>query len=83
MVSQLAPVEISEVRQTAKLIVNSQDVSISAVETAQDAMDEMMREAADYGITNAEVIAAILGPAFGKRARGCDCHSCRYRREEL
>ena len=82
MVSQLAPVEISEVRQTAKLIVNSQDVSISAVETAQDAMDEMMREAADYGITNAEVIADILGPAFGKRARGCDCHSCRYRREE-
>ena len=49
-------------------------------EAASEALRSLRGEVVGYGFSEADVIRAILRPAF-ERKRGCDCPSCASRRD--
>ncbi len=73
--------EISKLRVTAARFIQQEPTSPEAVEAARDALDAMCQGAARHGLSTADVIRAVLGPAF-EADRGCGCHSCRSRRDQ-
>ena len=48
----------------------------------RDDIAHMIREASQYGFTEADVVRAVLRPLLDRK-RHCDCWSCRARRGEL
>ena len=73
--------EISAVRATIKQLVHGQPVPETVIQLARDTVQSMRQEASGYGLTEADVIRAVLSPSF-ERARGCDCPTCKARRAE-
>ena len=73
--------EISAVRSTIKQIIHGQPVPDNVIQLARDTVQSMRQEASGYGLTEADVIRAVLLPTF-ERHRGCDCPTCKARRDE-
>ncbi len=73
------PMAVSEVRLTVAQLARQEDVAEARVEAARDAFWNICRRGREYGLTHADVVRAILRPAFQRR-RGCDCPSCKARR---
>ena len=73
--------EVSDVRGIVALMVIDEPIAPIVVDVARDTLEAMLEEAAKYGLTDADVIRAVLQPVFQKK-RGCECHSCRSRRAE-
>ncbi len=81
MASKIDENEIRELRQTAARTINTGDASSDISLSAQHLLDEIRKEAADHGFSDAEVVRAILRPIF-KKTKGCDCFTCKARRSE-
>ena len=71
--------EISEVRAVVKRVGHGQPVPERVIELARDTVLSMCREASEHGLTQGDVIRAVLYPAF-ERHRGCECPTCKARR---
>ena len=81
MASKTDENEIRELRQTASQTINTSDVPSDVSLSAQHLLDEIRKEAAEHGFSDAEVVRAILRPVF-KKTKGCDCFTCKARRSE-
>ena len=73
--------EMSEVRGVAARFVRDEPLPRGDLQVANDTLQIMRKEAARYGLTEADVVRAILRPVFEKK-RGCDCPTCKARRTE-
>lgn len=73
--------EVSDVRGIVALMVIDEPIAPIVVDVARDTLEAMLEEAAKYGLTDADVIRAVLQPVFQKK-RGCECYSCKSRRAE-
>ena len=73
--------EISAVRATVKKLVHGQPIPDKVIQLARDTVQSMRQEASGYGLTEADVIRAVLLPSF-ERERGCECPTCKARRAE-
>ena len=71
--------EVADVRGLVNRLIQEQPASIAAIEAARSSMQQIFEQAAEHGLTAAEVVKAVLQPAF-ERKRGCDCPSCNTRR---
>ena len=72
--------EIDKIRRIVISEFTGSDADVSAADTARVLLDTMRKEAEEYGITEAEVIRAVLRTVF-REEKGCECYSCRARRE--
>ena len=70
---------VSQVRRILSQYVNGEQVLDGALEAARFTIRSMCSEAAQHGITAAEVIRSVLRPVFERRSL-CDCATCRSRR---
>ena len=74
--------DFSEVRAIAARTVREEQTPNDLIEAARETLQVMCREAAEYGLTTADVVGALLRPVFKKR-RSCDCPTCQGHRDEL
>ena len=79
MIRQAQLMEISEVRALVTQVVREHPVPHRVVHAARDTLQAMCDEAAQYGLTTADVVKALLYPVFEKK-RSCDCPTCKDRR---
>lgn len=79
MTQQAQRQQVSEVRAIAGQVARQQPVPQDFVEAGRGSLQAMFQDAAAYGFTEADVIKAVLGPAF-EEERGCDCPACKSRR---
>ena len=70
--------EISEARAVIKQVMHEQPVPDRVIRLASDTIHTMFQAATEYGLTQADVIRAVLYPSF-ERKRGCDCPTCKAR----
>ncbi len=82
MTQQIEPNEVSELRHVVAQTIGEEAVSSEVAESARYHLDEIRREAAEYGFSDADVIRAVLRPLF-RRTKGCDCYTCSARRGEM
>ena len=78
---QARVMEMSDARAVAAQVIREQWVPQNILQSARDAVQSMCQEAQQYGLTEADVIRALLTPTFDKK-RGCDCSGCRERRSQ-
>ena len=81
MMQQIELMSFSEVRGTIARVVREDSVPDDVAQAAQESLRATLREAARFGLTQADVLKAVLRPAFEKK-RGCDCPACKCRRAE-
>ena len=74
--------EISEVRAIFTRIVREQPTPNDQIQAARETLQLICQEAAEYGLTTADVVKALLRPALEKR-RTCACPTCKGHRNEL
>ena len=72
--------ELSEIRKIAAKLATAEDVPSAITDSARYVLQTMIEEAKEHGITKAEVIRAVLRAAYSPQ-RGCDCFTCKARRE--
>ena len=56
-------------------VVRGEWVSPELVQAARETIRTMRHEATTHGLTEAEVVKAVLRPAF-RNNRGCGCSTC-------
>ncbi len=76
--------DISEVRRIVKRVVREDPTPLDVVEAARDAVQTICEEAAQYGLTPADIVKGVLHPVFeaGEKKQGCNCPTCRARRND-
>ncbi len=74
--------EISEVRAIFSRVVREQPTPNDRIQAARETLQLMCQEAAEYGLTTADVVSALFRPALEKR-RTCNCPTCKGHRDEL
>ena len=74
--------KIDAVRDVAGRVLEGEATQPALVLAAQDTVQTMRREAAEHGLTTADVVRAVLLPVLEKN-QGCDCHSCKARRSRF
>ena len=81
---QTEMMDISEVRRIVKRVVLEEPTPLDVVGAARDAVQTMCEEAAQYGLTPADIVKGVLRPVFGayEKKRGCNCPTCRARRND-
>ena len=81
---QTEMMDISEVRRIVKRVVREEPTPLDVVEAARDAVQTMCEEAAQYGLTPADIVKGVLRPVFeaDEKKRGCNCPTCRARRND-
>ncbi len=84
MMHQTEMMGISEVRGIVKRVVREEPTPLYAVGAARDAVQTMCEEAAQYGLTPADIVKGVLRPVFEayEKKRGCNCPTCRARRSD-
>jgi len=84
MMHQTEMMDISEVRRIVKRVVREEPTPLDVVEAARDAVQTMCEEAAQYGLTPADIVKGVLRPVFEayEKKRGCNCPTCRARRND-
>lgn len=81
MLHQIERMDVSDIRGIAALVVSEASVPHSLVETARDTVSDMRRNGAEHGLSERDIITALLKPVFAKN-RGCDCWSCHSRKAQ-
>ena len=81
MVHQAEVMNIPAVRAIAAQAVRQQPIPDDLVQAARKALQSMCHEAAEYGLTTADVVRAVLHPVLEEK-RGCDCPICEARRSQ-
>ncbi len=71
--------DISEVRGIVKRVVGEEPTPMDVVQAARETVQTMCRQAAQYGLTPADIVKGVLHPVFEKK-RVCNCPTCRARR---
>jgi len=79
---QSQPMKFSEVRAVAARSIRGVPTSNDLIQAARKSLEAMCQEAAEYGLTTADMVKALLRPVFEER-RSCDCLICKARRDEL
>ncbi len=76
--------DISEVRRIVKRVVREEPTPSDVVGAARDAVQTMCEEAAQYGLTPADIVKGVLRPVFEvvEKKRVCNCPTCRVRRND-
>ena len=64
MMHQTEMMDISEVRRIVKRVVREEPTPLDVVEAARDAVQTMCEEAAQYGLTPADIVKGVLRPVF-------------------
>jgi len=82
MMRHAALMEFSEVRAVFARVVREQPTPNDQIQAARETLQLMCQEAAEYGLTTADVIKALLRPVLAKR-RTCECPTCKGHRNEL
>ncbi len=84
MMHQSEMMDISEVRGIVKRVVREEPTPLDVVQAARDTVQTMCEEAAQYGLTPADIVKSVLHPVFEvyEKKRGCNCPSCRARRND-
>ncbi len=73
--------DISEVRGIVKRVLREEPTPLDVVQSARETVQTMCEEAAQYGLTPADIVKGVLHPVFEKK-RGCNCPTCRARRAD-
>ena len=81
MMYQTEMMDVPQVRRIVKRVVRGEPTSLADVLAARETIQTMCQEAAQYGLTTADVLKTVLLPVFEKR-RGCDCSGCKVRRDD-
>ena len=79
---QTQPLKFSEVRAVAARSIQGVPTPNDLMQVARKSFQGMCQEAAEYGLTTADMVRALLRPVF-EETRGCDCPICKARRDEL
>ncbi len=76
--------DISEVRGVVKWVIREEPTPMDVVQAARDTVQTMCEEAAEYGLTPADIVKGVLRPVFEayEKKRGCNCPTCRARRDD-
>ncbi len=76
--------DISEVRGIVKRVVGEEPTPMDVVQAARKTVQTMCRQAAQYGLTPADIVKGVLRPVFEayEKKRGCNCPTCRARRSD-
>ena len=82
MRNQVKHKEVTAIRKVMALTMTDAPLADSQVQTARNLLDEMRAEAKEQGLSDADVIRAVLRPA-SRTQQGCDCWTCKARRQEL
>ena len=84
MMHQTAMIDISEVRRIVKRVVREEPTPMDVVQAARDTVQTMCEEAAQYGLTPADIVKGVLHPVFEayEKKRVCNCPTCRARRND-
>ena len=85
MMHQTETMNISEVRRIVKRVVREEPTPSDVVQAARKTVQTMCKEAAQYGLTPADIVKGVLRPAFeaSEKKRGCNCPTCRPRTPPL
>ena len=77
--------EISEIRAVFARVVREQPTPNDQIQAARETLQLMCQEAAEYGLTTADVVKALLRPALEalEKRRTCECPTCKGHRDEL
>ena len=78
---QTEMMDISEVRGIVKRVVAEEPTPMDVVQAARETVQTMCRQAAQYGLTPADIVKGVLHPVFEKK-RACNCPTCRARRND-
>ncbi len=81
MMGQTKIMDISQVRRIFKRVIREEPTPMDVVQAARESVQTMCQEAAQHGLTTADVLKTVLHPVFEKR-RGCDCSGCKVRRDD-
>ncbi len=76
---QREQMKIEQLRAIAARLLRGEPTEPDLVGAAQDKVREMCCEGSAHGLTEAEVIRAVLIPLFEKK-QGCGCPTCQARR---
>ncbi len=81
---QTEMMDISEVRRVVKRVIREEPTPTDVVRAARDAVQTMCDEAAQYGLTPADIVKGVLHPVFEayEKKRVCNCPTCRARRND-
>ncbi len=81
---QTEMMDISEVRRIVKRVVREEPTPSDVVQAARDTVQTMCRQAAQYGLTPADIVKGVLRPVFQayEKKRVCNCPTCRARRND-
>ncbi len=84
MMHQTEMMDISEVRRIVKRVIREEPTPPDVVQAARDAVQTMCEEAAQYGLTPADILKSVFRPVFEvfETKRGCNCSTCRARRTD-
>ena len=84
MMHQTEMMNISEVRRIVKRVVHEEPTPLDVVQAARKTVQTMCEEAAQYGLTPADIVKGVLRPVFEayEKKRGCNCPTCRARRND-
>ncbi len=84
MMYQTEMMDISEVLRIVKRVVREEPTPMDVVQAARETVQTMCRQAAQYGLTPADIVKSVLHPVFEvvERKRGCNCPTCRARRDD-
>ena len=84
MMRQTEIMDISEVRRIVKRVVREEPTPLDVVKAARDTVQNMCEEAAQYGLTPADIVKSVLHTVFEayEKKRGCNCPTCRARRND-
>ena len=78
---QTEMMDISEVRGIVKRVVGEEPTPLDVIQAARETVQTMCRQAAQYGLTPADIVKGVLHPVFEKK-RVCNCPTCRARRND-
>ncbi len=78
---QTEMMDVPQVRRIVKRVVREEPTPLSDVLAARETIQTMCQEAAQYGLTTADVLKTVLCQVFGE-SRGCNCSSCKARRND-
>ena len=81
MMRQTEIMDIYEVRRIFKRVIREEPTPLDVVQADRESVQTMCQEAAQYGLTSADVLKTVFDPVFEKR-RGCDCSGCKVRRDD-
>ena len=81
MMRQTEFMDISEVRRIFKRVIREEPTPLDVVQAARESVQTMCQEAAQYGLTTADIVKGVLHPVFEK-SRGCNCSGCKVRRDD-